>query len=354
MDRKKVRRQLILHFALCTLHSAVLWLGTATAVAQITVMPLSEAPDPAQDDDLGPEAPPAIAPVPAGTIDPFAGYGYNPGPGGYDAGFVGAGGYQPAQPSYDTGWNWQMFPHGWMYPSYLASQRESRMGATFYSERSQGPLVDLAIGGRAGLLRWGTDDLLRPEGFQLDFEGAVFPRFTLNSAREFVSADFRGGFPLTFRRGPVEAKLAYYHYSSHLGDMYMLTHPNDPREPYTRDAVVLGLAFRPREDVRLYAEADYAFNTFGNADPWQFQFGIDWSTLQMTGLRGAPFFAINSMIREDVDFGGNLTVQTGWQWRGQAGQSLRTGVHYFNGKSNQGQFFNNFEEQIGLGIWYDY
>jgi hypothetical protein len=354
MDWTIAHRRIAWLLAVCTLQVAILGLSPLSASAQITLMPLSAAPDPSQDDDLGPEVPATMTPIPAGTIDPFAGYGYNPAPGAYSGGLVGPGEYQPVQPVYDTGWKWQMFPHGWMYPTYLASQRESRMGATFFNEQDEGWLVDVAVGGRAGLLRWGTDDLLRPEGFQLDLEGAVLPRFRLDSSREFVSADFRGGFPLTFRRGPVEAKLSYYHYSSHLGDMYIQNHPGATQTPYTRDAVVLGVGLRPVENFRVYVEADYAFHTNGNPDPWQFQFGVDWSTLKMTGPRGAPFFAVNSMIREDVHFGGNLTVQTGWQWRGQAGQSLRTGVHYFNGKSNQGQFFNNFEQQIGVGLWYDF
>lgn len=354
MHQTKVRRQLVRHFALCALHLAILCLGQQPASAQITLMPLSSASDPSQDDDLGPEVPATLMPIQSPIVDPFAGYGYNPQPEGYGGGYMGPVPYQPGQPAYDTSWNWQMFPLGWMYPSYLASQRESRMGATFIYEQDEQWLADLAIGGRFGLARCGTDDLLRPEGVQLDVEAAVFPRFRLDSTREFVSADFRGGLPLTFRRGPVEAKVAYYHLSSHLGDMYIENHPGATRSPYTRDAVVLGVGLRPVENFRLYVEADYAFHTFGNADPWQFQFGVDWSTLKMTGPRGAPFFAVNSMIREDVKFGGNLTVQTGWQWRGQAGQSVRTGVHYFNGKSNQGQFFNNFEQQIGLGIWYDF
>jgi hypothetical protein len=228
------------------------------------------------------------------------------------------------------------------------------MGAEIFSERSQGPLVDVTLGGRVGVLRYGSDDLVKPEGCQLDFEAAAFPRLTLDSRREFESVDFRAGVPLTSRYGPVETKLAYYHYCSHLGDMFIEANPGVVRTPYTRDAVVLGLALRPREDFRLYTEADYAFHTFGNPKPWQFQFGIDWSTLQPTGFRGAPFFAINGMIRQDVRYGGNLTVQTGWQWRGQAGQSLRTGFFYFNGKSNQGQFFDQFEQQIGGGMWYDF
>jgi len=29
-------------------------------------------------------------------------------------------------------------------------------------------------------------------------------------------------------------------------------------------------------------------------------------------------------------------------------------MQYFNGMSEQAQFFDKFEEQIGVGFWYDY
>ena len=29
-------------------------------------------------------------------------------------------------------------------------------------------------------------------------------------------------------------------------------------------------------------------------------------------------------------------------------------MQYFNGMSEQREFYNRFEEQIGAGIWYDY
>ena len=29
-------------------------------------------------------------------------------------------------------------------------------------------------------------------------------------------------------------------------------------------------------------------------------------------------------------------------------------MQYFNGMSEQCQFFNTFEEQIGVGLWYDF
>ena len=54
-----------------------------------------------------------------------------------------------------------------------------------------------------------------------------------------------------------------------------------------------------------------------------------------------------------VNFGGGLTVQTGWAWRNAGGHLLRMGLHYYNGESNQFSFFDKHEQQIGFGVWYD-
>lgn len=256
---------------------------------------------------------------------------------------------------YGTPWTLQLVPDSLIYRSYLAGGRESRFASVWFYEPGFGWRWDSTLGGRVGLLRYGTDDPLKPEGWQLDIEGAAFPRLDLENNRDLVSSDFRFGIPLTYGVGPVEAKLAYYHLSSHLGDEFMLRNPNVPRLNYTRDAIVLGLAWWLKDDTRLYGEAGYAFYNQGGSRPWEFQFGIDYSPLWATGLCGTPFFAINGHLRQEVDFGGNLIVQTGWQWRGRYnGSVVRAGFQYFNGKSLEFQFFDEHEEHFGLGLWYDY
>lgn len=255
---------------------------------------------------------------------------------------------------YDEPWTWQIVPSGLMYKSYLAGGREPRFASQWVRMRNERWMLDATLGGRVGILRYGTNNALWPQGWQLDFEGAAFPRIDLDNDRDMVSADYRFGIPLTTRRGCWEAKLAYYHLSSHLGDEFMVRHPGYPRINYVRDAAVLGMAIYLSPNLRLYSEADWAFNTDGGAKPWEFQFGVDFSPAEPTGGWGAPFFAINAHLREANDFGGNMTVQSGWQWRGCTGHLCRVGMQYFNGMSDQTQFYNTFEEQIGIGLWYDF
>ncbi|MEZ6070897.1 MAG: DUF1207 domain-containing protein [Pirellulales bacterium] len=254
----------------------------------------------------------------------------------------------------------QLLPNGLMYRSYLAGPRESRFAGVWNHERDVGWVWDITLGGRVGIMRYGTTDPVRPEGWQIDIEGAALPRLDLEENRDMVSTDFRFGVPLTFRDGPIATKFGYYHLSSHLGDEYLEKHPEAERINYSRDVLILGLSYFPWDDVRLYGEVGWAFYTSGGAEPWEFQFGAEYSPMLPScmspyPLHAMPFAAINAHLHEEVNYSGDLTVQAGLQWRGAAsGHLYRIGLEYFNGMSRQYQFHEDFEEQIGIGMWYDY
>ena len=184
-----------------------------------------------------------------------------------------------------TCWNWQFAPNGLLYPAYLAGTKESRMGTQAVYVRDYGWEWDSTLGGRIGLFRYGTDDPIYPEGWQLDIEGAAFPRLDLMLQREMRSTDFRVGVPLTHRNGPWESKLAFYHLCSHAGDQFMLDFPEIGRVAYLRDAADIGLAVRLAPNLRLYSELGWAFNATGGAKPFDLQFGAEYSSQEPTGLR---------------------------------------------------------------------
>ncbi len=172
-------------------------------------------------------------------------------------------------------WTWQVLPDGLMFKNYLAGNEEGRLGSQLYYDKKIGWTWDGSLGGHVGIIRFGTQDPAWPEGWQLDVDGAALPR--LDSTRSMVSTDFRIGFPITHREGPWELKFGYYHLSSHLGDLYMLSHPDVMRLNYVREQLVLGVAYRPIPDLRFYGEANWAFREDGGSQPWEFQFGIDYS-----------------------------------------------------------------------------
>jgi len=251
-------------------------------------------------------------------------------------------------------WCWQLLPSGIIYQGYLADPKESRLGTQVFDHSNQALLWDTNLGGRAGILRFGTVEGAWPQGWQLDLEGSGQVRLDPDKGRDLESADFRVGIPLTYGDGPHRLKFGYYHLSSHTGDEFLVKNPGFERVNYVRDVLILGYAYYWTDNLRLYAETGWGFYT-DVAEEWEFRFGVEYAPARPTGLFGAPFFAIHTHLREEVNYSGNLVVQAGWAWRGDRTSHLfRTGLHYHNGKSNQLTFYDRFEQQIGAGMWYDF
>lgn len=256
-------------------------------------------------------------------------------------------------------WHWQALPHNLIYQSYMAGMKEPRLASFWNNDPNLGTIWDIALGGRAGLWRYGNDNPDWPEGWEMDIEGAVFPRLDpFGESTPLLSQDYRFGIPLTYGRGKWQFKLGYYHISSHLGDEYILTEDPDHgagRINFVRDGIVFGAGYFWTPALRLYGEVGYAPGTTGGAEPIEFQFGFDWAQARNTGMRGGPFLATNANLREEVAYGGNFVVQFGWMWRKYVrGPNFRIGGQYYYGKDDQFEFFQRTTSRIGWGIWYDF
>lgn len=251
---------------------------------------------------------------------------------------------------------WQVLPEGLMYRSYLAGEKEPRIGLSVLHDRSRGWLWESALGGRVGILRHGTRGGVNPQGWQIDLEGAALARVNPTMASAPLEAtDYRMGVQWTRRTGPTAYKVGYYHISSHVGDEFLDLNPGFNRINYVRDSLVFGVTRDVTPDAQVYGEIGYALGADGGAEPLEFQFGAQYNPLDDTGLRGAPFAAVNVHLREEVDFGGGINVMAGWRWRGaDSGRLLRIGLQYYNGKSIQYSFYNEDQQLFGYGIWFDY
>jgi hypothetical protein len=270
--------------------------------------------------------------------------------------YTGAAPGPPVAPAAEEEWTWQVLPSGLIYRSYLAGVKEPRIASTWSFDSAGDQFWDTTLGGRAAILRHGTTDPLRPDGWELDIEGAAIVRLDPQElSTPVIGTDFRFGFPLTYGNGPWRYKLGYYHLSAHAGDEFLLANPDFVRINYVRETLLWGLGYYWTPDLRIYGEAGYAVSATGGAEPFELQFGMDYSPALPTTLRPAPFAAVNCHLREEVGFGGNVVLQAGWQWRGANGGHLfRTGMEYYNGKSPQFEFFDESEQRLGVGLWYDF
>jgi hypothetical protein len=330
----------------------VLW--SLVAAAFCAAAPLRAQTFRLPGEDIGPiTAPPMTAlPMPAPPLaDPMVAPPSVVPPGGD---FVNVDQYINGIEDDNGPYTWQVLPSSLIYRSYLASTKESRMYGGVDVARDDSTFWNATTGARIGILRYGTNEYILPDGFQLDVEGSAQVRLDVPEDVDVRSVDFRGGTQLTYGMGAHRFKFGYYHLSSHLGDEFLLKNPGYDRLNFARDVLIFGYSYYVTPNLRLYGEAGWAFYTIVT-EPWEFQFGIDYAPQYRTGPWGAPFWALNGHIREELDFSGNFTAQVGWAWRADNNAHLlRVGFQYFNGLSNQYSFAFQHEESFGFGIWYDF
>ncbi|QDS94804.1 hypothetical protein FF011L_35860 [Roseimaritima multifibrata] len=270
-----------------------------------------------------------------------------------DLTWMNEGATQQAWDTHGPALGWEPLPAGTIYPLYLADVKASRM-AGVWSGGDEG-LVDGTLGGRFGLLRHnqgGEGPYMR--GMQIDTEGSANVRLIPGENMDVKSVDFRAGVPVSFGFGRLHTRFGYYHLSSHVGDEYLLKRPDFNRLNFSRDVLFIGAGYWLTPATRIYGEAGWAFYSDISKE-WEFMFGIERAPRFATGMRGQPFYAIQGHLREELDFGGHFNSQIGWAWRRNASSGLfRIGLQYFNGKSQQYSFYQQNEQQLGFGLWYDY
>jgi hypothetical protein len=255
---------------------------------------------------------------------------------------------------YSSEWGLHVLPLGLIYRSYLAGPKESRLATKLLRIPDDSTMWDGTLGARVGILRYGNADPIRPAGIEWDVEASAQVRLDTLDDVDVRGTDYRVGLPITWGDAFRQWKFAYYHMSSHLGDEFMEKNPGFPMFRQSRDALVLGHSVYVTDSLRLYGEVGYAFYCTAS-EPWEFQFGADYAPRTPTGIHGAPFFAINGYLRQELDFGGGLNVETGWAWRSDmTAHLLRMGLLYYNGASVQYAFLPFHEQQIGFGVWYDF
>lgn len=247
-------------------------------------------------------------------------------------------------------------PVGLLYRSYAAGPNEPRNASIMsYDVSAKSWRWDATLGGRVGFLRKDNPESLPVDAWQIDFEGAAMTRMNPQLQMDVESVDYRFGLLWTAKQQNVSYKLGYFHVSSHVGDEFLLKTTEDARRNFVRESLVLGTSIQATPEIRWYGEVAYGFSVSGGARPWQFQFGSEYAALVSRPMRGGPFVAWNVQMREEVNFEAGATIMAAWQWKGtESGRTLRLGLQYFNGPTNQFEFYQQYDHQLGLGIWFDY
>ena len=249
-----------------------------------------------------------------------------------------------------------VMPNGLLYRSYIAAPHEPRLASSVLYDNTAGSWRwDSTLGGRVGLYRRDSPPDMNLDAWQVDLEGAVMVRLDPQEKMDVESADFRFGLLWTGKKDNLAFKLGYFHVSSHVGDEYLIKNPAFLRINYVKESLIFGTSLQATPECRVYGEVAWGMIATGGAEPWQFQFGSEYAKIADIPTHGAPFSAMNIQMRQEVDFAAGLTLMSGWQWKGpDTGRTFRLGLTCFNGPSNQYQFYQRYDSQFGLGVWYDF
>jgi hypothetical protein len=191
-----------------------------------------------------------------------------------------------------------------------------------------------------------------PLAVEIQAEGAAFGRFDFNENWDMDGVDFRFGFPIVSRAGPIALKLHPWHMTSHLGDEF-IERTGRKRFVYARNELALGLSWDLAEDgeSRVYMEAGYAFERGDVNEPLRFMAGIETASRHLGPDWPETFAALNLTSFEEQDWGIQFNLEAGvWLRPEKSQRGVRLSLGYFRGPSPLTQFLEDNEEYWSFGF----
>jgi hypothetical protein len=212
--------------------------------------------------------------------------------------------------------------------------------------------VDISLGDDFAVYRW--LDLLWHGDLQIGIEAGIWSVFNMdphlvhraNFETELVNTDFYCAIPLTYARDRWSFRFRVYHISSHLGDEYMVNHPNVVRLNPSNEGVDFAVSYQASEAIRVYAFPGaivHSDKTF----PWKPMY-IEYGTeVRFLGtkfykqkLYGTVYVGLHWRNYQQLDWNFDGTYKLGYEFSKLQGigRKFRFYVEYHHGYSLEGQF----------------
>jgi hypothetical protein len=248
------------------------------------------------------------------------------------------------------------FPEGDLFTAPLADQKQPRFHMTYQRyalDFGHFNVASVGFGENVGLIRIPHER--EGDGWQLSISGAVFAIFNLDAdSKDLLNADYYIGFPLSWRSGPVSARVRLFHLSSHLGDEFLLSpQPGPPVERInlSYEAVEL-LASYERRGFRMYGGGIRILHSDTQLGRDRAQLGVEFISRLRGRLRFRWIAGLDVQAWDETGWDRDVSVKAGLRlpspYRGNRWVSLL--AEYYDGHVPHGQFFNLQTDYFGLGI----
>jgi hypothetical protein len=252
------------------------------------------------------------------------------------------------------------FPLEDLYPQYAADPHRVGFGFQYLSYTKTGiadsgnSRIDLRAGGRFGIVRV-MQQGRNGRGWQLSVEGGFNALFDVDYSLDNIGWDGRYGLVLTAApTRELAFKIGALHDSSHVGDEYM-ERTGRRRIGYTRHELAGGISWFINDHWRTYAEVGWGYQMSNDElmKPGRAQLGIEFESAKILWKgRTGWYGALDLSAMEERDWRMDISLQTGFV-RHSFGRTWRFGIAWYNGRPPIGEFFQNTERYIGLGLWLD-
>lgn len=251
-------------------------------------------------------------------------------------------------------------PETHLYPDSIADPRRANFGLEVLSfSKTDIPdtgtrRYNIKFGGRFELFQiYPAEQLDR--GWQLGLEAGFIGQFDPANSSDNIGWDGIYALITSFRPSDTLAyKFGLHHVSSHVGDEFV-ERTGRLRINYTRGEWLAGISWRINDRWRTYGELGNATDMRNDElqEPWRAQAGLEY--LIPGSLAGQDvnwYWALDLSATEERDWSTDATMQLGFAVR-RGSRTWRIGAEYYDGRALLGEFFQNDERYVGIGLWLD-
>jgi len=251
---------------------------------------------------------------------------------------------------------WPMFmPNDKLFHPLMADPRWPHFSATYQHYMDDDQLKNVAatsFGESFSLYRF-----VGPWSSIIEFgiQAGVFAVFDLGSSSfDLINADYLVGIPLTIQKGNFSNMIRIFHQSSHLGDEFLLRGQTKERINLSYESLNSVFSYNLPKGLRIYAGGGYLMRRDpSDLKPWSTQAGLEYrSPSSWIGGALKPVAAIDVQNRQESDWHTDISIRTGIQFENPdfLSRKMQILLEYYNGKSPNGQFFEQNIVLYGIGI----
>ena len=254
-----------------------------------------------------------------------------------------------------------------LFAPLVAAPREVRYSAAYrFGDKVIGRHVAaVAMGDEFPVFRW--RNVFKWCGdLQVGITGGIWAVFNFEDVNhndelsELVNTDYYLGIPFTYAFDRWSFRARIYHISSHLGDEWLVNHPEKlvKRVNPSFEAIDLFASYQATKNIRLYIGPGVVIHSDDSfkIDPLYIEYGAEFRfmgcNLNYHRLYGTPFLAAHFENWQERHWGIDATVMLGYEWSKLQGigRKMRVYLDWHKGFSAEGQFFRRRTQYGEVGL----